>query len=80
MTTGLAFFFTFMTVTEGGGRRAILKKFEEVYLPALKANFLVWPLVQTLNFRLVPMQFQIVSSAAENNTSHSTDQTACSLL
>ncbi|EMD00976.1 hypothetical protein BAUCODRAFT_29362 [Baudoinia panamericana UAMH 10762] len=56
---GLACFFTFMTVAEGGGRRAIAKKFQDVYIPALKANFLVWPLVQLINFRLMPIQFQI---------------------
>ncbi|KAK4634410.1 hypothetical protein CLAFUW4_00070 [Fulvia fulva] len=56
---GLAAFFTFMTVAEGGGRRAVTKKFQDVYLPALKANFLVWPLVQVLNFRVIPIQFQI---------------------
>ena len=60
---GLAAFFTFMTVAEGGGRKAITKKFQDVYLPALKANFLVWPLVQVLNFRVVPIQFQIVGIA-----------------
>jgi len=58
---GLAAFFTFMTVAEGGGQRAIAKKFQDVYIPALKANFLVWPLVQVINFRLMPIQFQIVS-------------------
>ncbi|KAK5110384.1 hypothetical protein LTR62_006092 [Meristemomyces frigidus] len=56
---GLACFFTFMTVAEGGGRRAVGRKFQDVYLPALKANFLVWPAVQVINFRLVPLQFQI---------------------
>lgn len=56
---GLSIFFTFMTVAEGGGRRAILKKFQDVYLPALRANYLVWPAVQILNFRTVPIQFQI---------------------
>ncbi|EME50373.1 hypothetical protein DOTSEDRAFT_69032 [Dothistroma septosporum NZE10] len=56
---GLAAFFTFMTVAEGGGRKAVAKKFQDVYLPALKANFLVWPLVQVLNFRVIPIQFQI---------------------
>lgn len=58
---GLAAFFTFMTVTEGGGRRAITRKFQDVYLPSLKANFLLWPAVQILNFRVIPLQFQIVS-------------------
>lgn len=56
---GLAAFFTFMTVTEGGGRRAVTRKFHEVYLPSLKANFLLWPAVQILNFRVIPLQFQI---------------------
>jgi hypothetical protein len=63
---GLAAFFTFMTVAEGGGKRAVMKKFQDVYLPALKANFIVWPLVQVLNFRVIPIQFQIVSISHEN--------------
>lgn len=56
---GLSVFFTYMTVAEGGGRRAIFKKFQDVYLPALRANYMVWPAVQILNFRTVPIQFQI---------------------
>jgi protein Mpv17 len=59
---GLACFFTFMTVAEGGGKRAVAKKFQDVYIPALKANFIVWPAVQLLNFRVMPIQFQIVST------------------
>jgi hypothetical protein len=58
---GLGCFFTFMTVCEGGGKRAIQRKFQDVYVPALKANFLVWPAVQLINFRVMPIQFQIVS-------------------
>jgi len=54
-------FFTFMTVAEGGGKRAVTKKFQDVYVPALKANYIVWPLVQMINFSLMPIQFQIVS-------------------
>lgn len=56
---GLGAFFTFMTVAEGGGRRALMKKFQDVYLPALRANYIVWPAVQILNFRTIPIQFQI---------------------
>ncbi|MCJ1481056.1 hypothetical protein MMC06_001212 [Schaereria dolodes] len=56
---GLACFFTFMTVAEGGGRKAVARKFQDVYLPALKANFIIWPAVQILNFRVIPLQFQI---------------------
>lgn len=58
---GLGCFFAFMTVAEGGGRRAVVRKFQDVYVPALKANFLIWPAVQMLNFRVIPIQFQIVS-------------------
>ena len=49
-----------MTVAEGGSKRAVMKKFQDVYVPALKANYLVWPAVQILNFRVIPLQFQIV--------------------
>lgn len=69
--TGLGLFFTYMTVAEGGGRRAIAKKFQDVYVPALKANYLVWPAVQMLNFRVMPIQFQIVSWAARISRAHS---------
>ena len=54
-----------MTITEGGGRRAVARKFQEVYLPSLKAKFLLWPAVQFLNFRVIPLQFQIVSRSVE---------------
>ena len=50
-----------MTIAEGGGKRAVTRKFQDVYIPALKANFMVWPAVQILNFRVMPIQFQIVS-------------------
>jgi len=56
---GLGIFFTFMTIAEGGGKRAVMRKFQDVYVPALKANYLVWPAVQMLNFRVIPLQFQI---------------------
>ncbi|KAJ5246893.1 hypothetical protein N7468_001876 [Penicillium chermesinum] len=56
---GLCCFFTYMTIAEGGGKRALTQKFRDVYLPTLKANFVLWPAVQILNFRVVPIQFQI---------------------
>ena len=56
---GLTCFFTFMTVAEGGGPGAVKKKFEDVYMPTLRANYMVWPAVQMLNFRILPIQFQI---------------------
>jgi protein Mpv17 len=58
---GLCMFFTVMTIAEGGGRRAISNKFRDMYVPTLKANFIVWPAVQITNFRFMPVQFQLVS-------------------
>lgn len=49
-----------MTVAEGGGRRAVTHKLRDMYVPTLKANFMVWPAVQLLNFRVLPVQFQVV--------------------
>lgn len=63
--TGLACFFTYMTIAEGGGKRALTQKFRDVYLPTLKANFVLWPAVQILNFRVIPIQFQIVRICAQ---------------
>lgn len=48
-----------MTIAEGGGRRALARKFQDVYVPTLKANYILWPAVQMINFRLMPLQFQI---------------------
>jgi len=31
-----------MTVAEGGGRRAITRKMQDVYVPTLKANYVLW--------------------------------------
>jgi hypothetical protein len=61
VATGIATFFTVMTIAEGGGRRAVSHKLRDMYLPTLKANFMVWPLVQIINFRIMPIQFQLVS-------------------
>lgn len=52
-----------MTVAEGGSRRAVYQKLRDMYVPTLKANFMVWPAVQIINFRLMPVQFQLVSDA-----------------
>lgn len=58
---GLGLFFSFMTFAEGQQLKAIKNKLRKVYIPILKANYMIWPLVQILNFRVVPLQFQLVS-------------------
>ncbi|KAI1467655.1 Mpv17/PMP22 family protein [Daldinia caldariorum] len=56
---GIACFFTTMTLAEGGGRREVAQKLRDMYIPTLKANYMVWPAVQVINFRLMPVQFQL---------------------
>ncbi|GAP82815.1 putative vacuolar membrane protein [Rosellinia necatrix] len=55
----VALFFSVMTIAEGGGRRAVALKLKDMYMPTLKANYMVWPAVQIINFRLMPVQFQL---------------------
>ena len=57
---GVGLFFVAMTVGEGGGRRAVTNKLKDMYVPTLKANYVIWPAVQIVNFRLMPVQYQLV--------------------
>ena len=57
-----------MTIAEGGGRRAVSNKLRDMYIPTLKANYIVWPAVQIVNFRLMPVQFQLVSGLRDPGT------------
>lgn len=50
-----------------------MRKLQDVYLPTLKANFILWPIVQVLNFRVVPIRFQIVGSLPSYDASAATD-------
>ncbi|CAK7269373.1 hypothetical protein SEPCBS119000_003535 [Sporothrix epigloea] len=56
---GIAWFFTVMTVTEGGGRVAVQTKLHDMFVSTLKANFTIWPAVQLINFRLMPVPLQL---------------------
>ena len=64
---GLGLFFSYLTLTEGGGKKEIKKKMENIYVPTLKANYMVWPLVQVLNFRVIPLQFQLVFPSSSSS-------------
>lgn len=56
---GVGLFFVAMTVAEGDGKHAVSNKLRDMYIPTLKANYIVWPVVQIVNFRLMPVQFQL---------------------
>ncbi|KAI8074628.1 putative integral membrane protein, Mpv17/PMP22 family [Gongronella butleri] len=56
---GLVLFFTVMGFAETRTWHGIKEKFQDAYLPALTANYKVWPLVQLINFTFVPLPFRL---------------------
>ncbi|CAG8541225.1 6685_t:CDS:1 [Paraglomus brasilianum] len=56
---GLAFFFCAMGAMEGHSVDKIKEKFRVSFVPALKANYCVWPLVQVVNFRFMPLRYRV---------------------
>ncbi|OCF34395.1 hypothetical protein I316_03909 [Kwoniella heveanensis BCC8398] len=48
-----------MGIMEGRGGDEIQQKFSDMYIPALIANWKVWPLIQTINFKLMPIQYRV---------------------
>ncbi|KFZ05732.1 hypothetical protein V501_08080 [Pseudogymnoascus sp. VKM F-4519 (FW-2642)] len=56
---GLCLFFTAMTVAEGGRKKQVVHKLQDMFVPTLKANYVLWPAVQILNFRVIPIHFQL---------------------
>ncbi|EXJ96359.1 hypothetical protein A1O1_01485 [Capronia coronata CBS 617.96] len=53
----LALFLTTMSVMEGGDPKEKLRK---TWLPGLEANWVLWPAVQAVNFKMVPLQYQVL--------------------
>jgi len=53
---GLAAFFSVMAFFEG---KDIKQRFEDAYVPALTANWKVWPLAQFVNFRFCPPAYRV---------------------
>jgi hypothetical protein len=47
-------FFTFTAALEGKSPEQIKAKLKRDWLPALKANYLLWPAAQLVNFTFVP--------------------------
>lgn len=56
---GLVAFFSYMTLAEGGSLADVKARLSTIYIPTMKANYMVWPAVQLLNFRVMPLQFQL---------------------
>ncbi|GJE87794.1 Mpv17/PMP22 family protein [Phanerochaete sordida] len=56
---GLALFLGSMGVMEGRDGRHIREKFQDLYKPLLITNWQVWPTVQLINFRFMPLPYRV---------------------
>ncbi|KAH8548934.1 hypothetical protein BGW37DRAFT_429940 [Umbelopsis sp. PMI_123] len=55
----LTLFFSVMGLVETKSLEGVKEKFRDAYLPALKANYQVWPLVQLVNFKFTPLPYRL---------------------
>ena len=56
-STNMAVFLSTMSILEGKSPQEKLKK---SYLPGLKANWTIWPVVQGVNFSVVPLEHRVL--------------------
>ena len=56
----ITFFFLLIPVLEGKSLRESKKKLKEGFWATLKANWCYWPFVQLINFRFVPVPYQVL--------------------
>ncbi|KAF9359512.1 hypothetical protein BGX26_012145 [Mortierella sp. AD094] len=71
---GLALLFSGLTVLEGGSFQDIKDKLGNTYLQTLKANYMVWPLVQLVNFSVVGIAWNAYLSLANSRGNKSDRQ------
>lgn len=55
--TFIAIFLSSMAVLEGGSPK---EKLEKNYKSALTTNYMIWPFVQMVNFKLVPLEHRVL--------------------
>jgi protein Mpv17 len=56
-TCNLALFLSSMAIMEGSDPKA---KLEKSYVPGIQANWAIWPAVQFVNFKLVPLEHRVL--------------------
>jgi len=56
---GVAVFIGAMGIMEGRSPAQINQKFGDIYLPALSANWKIWPVAQLINFRYMPLAYRV---------------------
>lgn len=55
----LSTFISSMGVMEGRDMKHIRARFEDIYRPALLANWKIWPAAQFINFRFIPLPYRV---------------------
>ncbi|KAI7868621.1 hypothetical protein BDF14DRAFT_1880873 [Spinellus fusiger] len=56
---GVAVFFTVMGYIETREWEGVKDKFRNAYAPVLIMNYKVWPIVQLINFKMMPLQYRL---------------------
>ncbi|PWN51064.1 hypothetical protein IE53DRAFT_314564, partial [Violaceomyces palustris] len=56
---GLVLFTGAMGLMEGKDSEQLKSKFSEMYFPALLANWKIWPAIQLINFRYMPLKYRV---------------------
>ncbi|KAK7064409.1 vacuolar membrane protein [Favolaschia claudopus] len=56
---GLVAFIGSMGILEGRSRTQISQKFGDMFVPTLRTNWSVWPVIQFVNFRYMPLPYRV---------------------
>jgi len=56
---GLTWFISSIGFMEGKNARQVGQKFEDIFVPAILANWKVWPFAQFVNFRYMPLPYRV---------------------
>lgn len=61
----LFFFFAYSNfILENGNKQTFAAKISKIYFSTLMANYMLWPLVQFINFLIMPRRFQVPFSSS----------------
>ncbi|KAG8907308.1 hypothetical protein FRB99_004757 [Tulasnella sp. 403] len=56
---GMALFVSSMGIMEGRTFSQVSQKYRDMFIPAMVANWKVWPAVQFVNFRFMPLPYRV---------------------
>ncbi|KAJ7042468.1 hypothetical protein C8F04DRAFT_78704 [Mycena alexandri] len=56
---GLVAFIGSMGILEGRSRKQIAQKYSDLFMPTLATNWTVWPALQFINFRFMPLAYRV---------------------